>query len=116
MGADPIGRTERRVYRWSKEEVRSGLAYFIAKAAHSCSNGLLDNFQGVKPIERVSEARNGDQFHEGKERGGGTNLRLHQEPQVSGPSASRDMLSLCGGVKAALPRRSLSFWIMTDSK
>ncbi len=62
-------------------EGSSGLAYFIAKAAHSCSNGLLDNFQGVKPIERVSEARNGDQFHEGKERGEGQTSGCTRNPK-----------------------------------
>jgi hypothetical protein len=41
----------------------------------------------------------------------GTDLRLYQEPQVSGPSASRDVFSLCGA-KAALRRLSFNFWIM----
>ena len=39
------------------------------------------------------------------------NLRLYQEPQDSGPSASRDVFSLCGA-KAALRRLSFNFWIM----
>lgn len=40
------------------------------------------------------------------------NLRLYQEPQDSGPSASGDVFSLCGA-KAALRRLSFNFWIIS---
>jgi len=55
--ADPSGRTKRGVYEWGKVESR-GLAYFIAKTAHSCSNGFLDDLEGVKPVQRASATRN----------------------------------------------------------
>jgi hypothetical protein len=88
------------------EESRScKWAYFIAETAHSGSNGFLDNRQGVESGELESAILNGEPLREG------ANLRLYQEPQVSGPSASRDVFSLCGA-KAALRRLSFNFWIM----
>jgi hypothetical protein len=92
--------------------VSRGLAYFIAKTTHSCSNGFLDDLQRVKPMGRASTTRNVEQICGGGGRGERTDLRLYHEPQVSGPSVSREVVSLCG-VKAALPRLSLSFWIMS---
>jgi hypothetical protein len=59
--ADPGGRVKRGVYGWGRVESR-GLAYFIAKTAHSCSNGFLDDFEGVKPVQQASTTRNVGQF------------------------------------------------------
>jgi hypothetical protein len=58
--ADPGGRTEREVHRWGRVEVSCRLAYFIAKTAHPGSNRLLDNHQGVKPVEREFAMRNAE--------------------------------------------------------